>query len=156
MTDRNFFQKYQKQLVWLAKVKIGRLILGFDTWINVPKEKDIVGIYPNSIVWKNKNGSYTHTFWEGNCFSDRLKLILKVLPTFSGFDLIPRFSFGLTITEYNPAAATAIDDRVSEQDANAAWATIRAAAGTVGGTGDGELIVGMLASATTNQYERLF
>ena len=66
MIDKDFFAKYQKQLVWLFNTRIGRWFFKLGT-SSIPKGEKIKAVLPNAISW-GKEGSYKSEFQTNNKF----------------------------------------------------------------------------------------
>ena len=79
--DKQFFQKYQKPILWLANSFIGEFVFKFKQIGNeLRKEEKIDKITPNSIRYKNKDNSYTEQFFGRNEYALRLAPLVWWLP----------------------------------------------------------------------------
>ena len=79
--DKQFFEKYQKPILWLANSFIGKLVFQFEKMGHELREwQKIDRITPNSIRYKNKDNSYTEQFFGRNEYALKLAPLVWWLP----------------------------------------------------------------------------
>ena len=147
LLDSDFFDKYQKQLVWLSNTKIGRIFFKLNKIC--PSDKKIIKITPNSyaislgVVYDFKLNRLVnkikHDFYTIPRFSIQFNLIFSWLPFYyrkikidGGLVLTPKF--GLTTYAFYPDD-TAIDIQARHIASGSTWSTIRNGTGIWGSGG---------------------
>lgn len=171
MIDKIFFEKYQRQILFLVNTKIGRWF--FKIKNDIPEDKLIEKINPNSFTWvnktkkgKNKNEYLIERktdFRTHAKFSKRINSLFKWLPFFAyksqlmngEWYLVPKI--GLTVSTFYPDAhpeSTSFDGWVFRGGVNETFSNIRSGNGTNGFDTSTSAQCGKLnASTTTDRYE---
>lgn len=116
--DREQFDKYQTQLLYLANSRIGKWFL------NVEDKREVTRLNPNAFTIYKGKGEYISTFYGPDVYAKKLRYAIQ----FAKY--LPVALSGLPVafaTTFNPSAA-AIDGRAFNNTA-AAFSTIRSASG---------------------------
>lgn len=169
MLNIDWFLKHQKILLWFINTPIIQVWFRWILRINgkrssVGKNK-IVGILPNAIFWKGKGKKVVAEFRTHDKFAKRLYysflLLWKLCHTWDTlFANIfqPAWNLGFdTITCYPAAGANnPADGYVGRDGVDNVWNDIRGGAGTGAGPSLAYDAVGLVCSATTNQFSALY
>lgn len=163
--DKNWFLKWQKNLLWFANTYYGRDVLGINgNRSSVGKER-IIAIAPNAIVWQ-EDKLIKAEFRTHDKFSKRLfyeyKYIWQAIHNWDmrfANNFAPSLNLGFdTLGPIFPAAGAAspVDGYVGRSGVNEAIGTLRAGAGTYSNNTDttegGAILVG---AVTSNQFSEL-
>lgn len=173
--DKYWFQKHQSKILWLANSWIGKYIFQFKKMGHY-LENHIVKITPNSVAEflsvKGDEIELKEHFFNYNEYAK--KLYFYLLPVwylmhawdwiiadhkwFDKWQLAPQLSFGFdTLTQYpgSIGANDPVDGVVSRTTVDETWTTIVAGAGKGTGVGIGYINIRTIATATSNQFERI-
>ena len=156
---KTWFKTHQRKLLFLLKFKLFKWILRIDT------KEEIIGILPNAYFVKGQNpNEYIADFRTHNKYAKRLYYAFKPIwhlihfwdMTFAN-QISQQLNFGFdTLTVY-PEPGVTVSGRVSREGVDQTLTNIRAGAGTnEDDTTDTPIqLLSLLATATTDQYERL-
>lgn len=155
MLDKDFFTKYQKQLVWLINTRLGR-------WFFRLENRKYTALFSSAVRWLREDGKSVTEISTRPRYALRVNKILKYLP-FIWFEKYPqwypRLNFGLTTSTFYPDAnpeTSSVDGQVFRNAVDESLATIRAGAGVGFDDNVDSLQAPMLqASTTSGQYQSL-
>lgn len=161
--DKNWFEKYQKLLLWLANTWFGRRLLSLNGDRSSVSKNKIVRITPNAIFWKAKGKrQFIAEFRTHDKFRKRIYFgLLPLWKLFHTWDMLwyPRLNLGFDSTgDLFPAAGanSPVDGYTQRDGVDENFATIRAGAGTNGGATDTVIFVTIDASTNSDQYIQLY
>lgn len=142
--DRRFFEKYQRQLLWVFNTRIGRWF--FRIHKDYPIETQFSRVFANAVQWENADGSSTIRIRTADKYANRLRYVLRHLVAIVSAlsiewvakrqDVAAQFLFaGITMSFFpdpNPETTTVDGIAIQQYTSGSGqpWATIRAAAGT--------------------------
>lgn len=138
--DRRFFQKYQRQLLFIANTRIGRWYFRLGEH---PAEARFTRFFPYAVEWANADGTLTGAFKTSDKYANRLKHSLRHLKAFLlalGLGAFARgeralalqFIFAGVVTDFRPdpdAETTTVDGYAQHGGGSVAWSTLRSSAG---------------------------
>lgn len=164
MNDYEFFEFYQRQILWLFNTRFGRWYFRIhnDEYSSLPRNKRIIRVYPHAIQWDNEDGSVTTEFRTNNRFAYRMQTLLKYQPfLFWETGYVPQLKFGLTVSTFNPNAnpeTTSVDGVCFESyvsGAGVTWATLIGGAGTSRVDGGTPIeVVSIVADSVTDMWRQ--
>jgi hypothetical protein len=151
MLDRDFFRKYQKQILWFANTRFGKW------WLKIDEQRKLVRITPNhydiEVGRKGKKVKLQGTFYSNNRNARRLNALFAWLPFYAykrvryDSEWVLRPVFGLTVTDfYSAAGANSPCDGASSKFAST-WSGARDAS-----SGDSASITSSIESVYIFRY----
>jgi len=161
MVDKDFFNKYQRIIVWVFNTRLGRRFFAINGYKSSVGDNKIVAVLPNAICWKRNNGKHTTEFRTNNRFAYRMAYALKWMPFFQWnkeFNWTPQLAFGLTVSTFFPDAGTGnttVDGMVGRETGGETFSTIRDGAGTISPETAISMIAELAAGGVTDDYNNM-
>ena len=166
MTDKRFFQKYQRIILWFFNTRLGRWYFRIQSreFTYLPQEKKILAVFPNAIRWEAKEGMVATEFRCNNRFGFRMYTLLKYMPFLRWereFDWFPQLQVGLTHETYHPDAnpeTNTVDGQASRTNGISETLTVirDGAGGHSADSGATTYQNRIQASTTTDQYSSIW
>lgn len=138
--DRRFFEKYQRQLLFIANTRIGRWYFRLGEH---PAKVRFTRFFPFAVEWANEDGTITGAFKTSDKYANRLKYSLRHLKAFLlaiGLGAVARgerivalqFLFAGVVTDFRPdpnPESTTVDGYAQHGGGSVAWSTLRGSSG---------------------------
>lgn len=164
--DRRFFEKYQRQLLWLVNTRIGRWYFRIQN--DHPGDRRFVRILPHALEWELGDGRKAIAFKTADRYANRLKHSLRHVKAFLialGAGMAPspegavalQFLFAGITTSFYPdpdTETTTVDGYAQHGGVSLSWSDIRSGAGNFSEDNNEDYIFAYwLATAVSNQWD---
>ena len=163
MVDYDFFEKYQRIIVWIFNTRFGRRYFKIhnEQYSSLPSYKKIIAVFPNAIRWDNNDGSVSTELRTNNRFVRDMNRVLKLVPFIQWnreFNWTPQLAFGLTVSPFFPdphVESTSVDGNAGFEDGAAgtkSWTELVDNAGNF--AADSSALDNVLSIRATNQTDK--